>query len=115
MARKLMLMMLVALAACSKGPEADLQSIGEARSAAAEWALVNEQAGRGHLTGPYVASMHERLRDDLSTSLSSLTQPNSPYGQEIQALLAQPDDAGAQQLRAHARKLKQIEDSLESN
>jgi hypothetical protein len=41
---------LVALAACSKGPEADLQYIKQARSAGAEWALVNEQASAGRVT-----------------------------------------------------------------
>ena len=35
------------VAACSKGPEADLQYIKQARSVAAEWALVNELAVQG--------------------------------------------------------------------
>ena len=44
------------LAGCSKGPEADLQYIERARSLAAEWAMVNEQAAKGRLTGTYVGS-----------------------------------------------------------
>jgi len=32
----------------------------------------------------------------------------------IHALLRQPDDAAPEELRAHADKLKQIEDNLES-
>jgi Tfp pilus assembly protein PilP len=114
MRRILLFVSLLVIAGCAKGPQADLQYIGEARSAAAEWALVNQQAAAGKLSQAYVSSMHQWLRDDLQTSLSSLTERNSRYGEEIQALLEQPDDAAPQQLRAHAEKLKQIEDSLES-
>ena len=102
------------LTACSKGPQADLPPIGEARSLAAEWALVNELSAKGHLTPIYVATMHQQLREQLQASSTSLTQPDSRYGKEIRALLLQPDDAPPEELRAHADKLKQIEDSLES-
>ena len=102
------------LAGCSKEPDADLQYIKQARSVAAEWALVNEQASQGKLTPTYGASMHQWLRDELQTSAKSLSQPQSPYGVEIRALLQQPDDAPPAQLRAHSDKLKQIEQSLES-
>ena len=102
------------LAGCSKGPDADLQYIKQARSVAAEWALVNEQASQGKVTPTYGASMHQWLRDELQTSAKSLSQPQSPYGVEIRALLQQPDDAAPEQLRAHSDKLKQIEQSLES-
>jgi hypothetical protein len=113
MARKLLLLSLL-FAGCSKGPEADLQYIGEARSLGAEWALVNEQASAGKLTATYTETMHKELRDQLQTTATSLTQPDSAYGKEIEALLAEPDDASPQQLRAHSDKLKQIEDALES-
>jgi hypothetical protein len=113
MARK-SLLLCVLLAACSKGPQADLRYIKEARSAAAEWALVNEQASRGRLTGVYAASMRKWLRDDLQTAASSLNRPDTRYAFEIDALLKQPDDAAPEELRAHAERLKQIEDSLES-
>ena len=102
------------LAACSKGPQADLPSIGEARSLAAEWALVNEQQANGHVTAIYAHSMRGRLRQQLETDLTSLTHPHSPYGGEVRALLAARDDASPAELRAHARALKQIEDGLES-
>ena len=108
------LLLLLLLAGCSKGPEADLQYVSQARSLGAEWALVNEQAGQGKLTAAYVSSMHEWLREELQTSSTSLTQPHSSYGAEIEALLQLPDDAPAAQLRAHAARLKQIEDELES-
>ena len=102
------------LAGCSKGPQADLQYIKQARSAAAEWALVNEQASRGKLTDTYVASMHKWMRIELQSSYATLTQPQTRYGIVIHALLQQPDDAAPEELRAHADKLKQIEDNLES-
>jgi hypothetical protein len=101
-------------AGCSKGPQADLQYIKQARSLGAEWALVNEQASQGKLTDTYVASMHQSLREQLQTASTSLTKPDSRYAIEIHALLQQPDDAAPEELRAHTDKLKQIEDSLES-
>jgi hypothetical protein len=102
------------LVACSKGPQADLQYIKQARSLGAEWALVNEQANKGHLSRAYVHSMHEWLRQQLESSATSLTQPDSGYGREIKALLAEPDDAAPDEFRAHADALKRIEDNLES-
>jgi hypothetical protein len=113
MLRRPLLLMLL-LGGCSKGPQADLPAIGAARSLAAEWALVNEQASEGHLTGSYVRTMRESVRDELQTNAKSLTQPQSDYGSEIAALQREPDDAPPATLRAHASKLKQIEDSLES-
>lgn len=112
--RSCLALLLLLLAACSKGPGADLQYIGQARSLAAEWALVNEQADKGRVTATYVASMHRWLRRNLKTAASSLTQPDSRYGAEIRTLLAEPDDAAPDELRIHADRLKRIEDSLES-
>lgn len=105
---------LLLLASCSKGPDADLPSIGEARSLTAEWALVNEQASAGKLTATYTDTMRRQLREKLQSTAKSLKQPDSHYGQEVRAVLAQPDDAQPTELRAHADALKQIEDSLES-
>ena len=102
------------LGACSKGPEADLPSIGEARSLGAEWALVNQLHAQGHLSSAYTKSMRGRLKEQLQTSLQSLTQPQSNYAAEIRALVNAPDDASPNELRAHARALKRIEESLES-
>jgi Tfp pilus assembly protein PilP len=114
MLRWALLLLLLLLAACSKGAEADLPSIGEARSLAAEWELVNEQASQGHLTRHYVDTMRQSCREQIETAAKSLTQPQSPYGAEIAALLRERDDASPTVLRAHASRLKQIEDSLES-
>ena len=115
MLRKLLPLLLLAPGGCSSsGPEADLQYIKQARSLGAEWALVNEQAAQGKLTKTYVDSMHQWLRDQLQTSAEGLSQPNSPYGTEIQALLADADDAAPDEIRSHSDKLKQIEGELES-
>ena len=113
MARKL-LFALLTLASCSKGPQADLQYISQARSLAAEWALNNEQSSGGKINATYTHVMRQDLREQLQTTAKSLTQPTSRYGQEIQAILKDPDDASPQELRSHAEQLKQIEDSLES-
>ena len=112
--QRLLLIAAVLVAGCSKGPEADLQYISKARSLGAEWALVNEQSSAGKLTENYTQTMRDAFREELKTASSSLTQPNSDYAGEIGALLAEPDDATPAQLRAHADKLKRIEDSLES-
>jgi hypothetical protein len=108
------LLLLLLLAGCSKGAQADLPYVSEARSLAAEWALVNEQANKGHLTAAYIQTMRQSVREQLKTTAKSLGQPQSAYGQEIAVLLREPDGAAPGQLRAHAEKLKQIEDSLES-
>jgi hypothetical protein len=108
------LLLLLVLAGCSKGPEADLQYIKQARSAAAEWALVNEQAAEGKITPTYASSMHKWLRQEVQTASSALTVPDAPYAGEISALLKQPDDASPDSLRARSDALKHIEDQLES-
>src|SRR5437868_2350095 len=115
MVRVLPLLVLLCVAGCSKGPEADLPAIGEARSLGAEWAMVNDQAAKGKLTQVYVETMRKDVRQQLQTTAKSLTSPNSEYGHEISALLAQPDDAPPAELRSHADKLRQVENSLESD
>lgn len=102
------------LVGCSKGPEADLPAIGEARSLAAEWVLVNEQAAAGKLTPTYVQTMHGQVREQLNSTAESLTDTDTAYAHQIAALLQQPDDAAPAELRERAAALKTIEDSLES-
>ena len=105
---------LLLIAACSRGPAADLPSIAAARSLGAEWALVNELAGEGRLTRIYTKTMRANLREQLKSVSHSLTEPNAAYGQEVRALLAQPDDAPPAVLRAHVENLKRIEEQIES-
>ena len=102
------------LTGCSQGPDADLQYISKARSLGAEWALVNEQANAGKLTSTYTLTMRNSVREELQTASSSLTVPNSAYGEEIRNLIGEPDNAAPAQLRAHVDRLKQFEDRLES-
>ena len=108
------LVLLALLGGCAKGPAADLQYIKQARSIAAEWALINQQSEQHKLTGRYVDSMRQWLRDGLGTSRSSLARPDSTYGREMSALLAEPPDAPPGKLRAHSEALRRIEDELES-
>ena len=108
------LIVLALLGGCAKGPAADLQYIKQARSIAAEWALVNQQSEKGALTPTYVDSMHHWLHDELRAAQSSLTQPDAAYAREIEALLAEAPDAAPDKLQAHAQRLKKIEDALES-
>lgn len=107
-------MLLPLLAACSKGPEADLQYIAQARSLAAEWALVNQQAAEGKLTSAYVSAMRASLSEQAGTAATALSEPDAPYAREMNALAAEPGDASPRVLRAHSDRLKQIEDQLES-
>ena len=109
-----LLLLFALLAGCSKGPQADLQYISQARSLGAEWAMVNEQAAKGSLTRAFVSTMRQSIREQLQTAGSSLTEPKSAYANQIRTLISEPDDAPPAELRAHAAKLKQIEDSLES-
>jgi hypothetical protein len=112
--RRFLFLILALVAGCSTGAQTDLQYIGEARSLAAEWALVNEQAAQGKLSAAYVSAMHKALRQQVQTASGALTQPNSDYSREMQAIAALPDDAAPQQLRSHSDRLEQIEKSLES-
>ena len=111
---RIVILLILFLSACSRGPEADLQYIKQARSIAAEWALINEQAKAGSLTPTYVGSMRHWLRDDLQTAFNSLSEPNSPYGEQMRSLLAEPGDAAPDKLRTRADALKHIESDLES-
>ena len=102
------------LSGCSKGPETDLQSIAAARSLAAEWAMVNDQAAKGNLTGVYTETMRKDLQQQLQSTQHALMRPDSDYGREISQLFNEPADASPQALYARSARLRQIEDSLES-
>ena len=114
MKRRVLIVLFLVSGCATAPPEADLQYIKQARSLAAEWALINEQAAERRLIPPYVAAMHRWLRDGLETASTSLTDPDSSYGGEIRALLNEPPDADPIALRGHAKRLKEIESELES-
>jgi hypothetical protein len=112
--RRPLVLCLAALAGCTKGPPADLQYISKARSLAAEWAMVNQQASENKLTRAYVQSMRQSLREQVQTAAHALTVSDSDYAKEIDALKGEPEDASPAALSRHADKLKQVEDDLES-
>src|SRR3982751_1235923 len=85
------------LLGCAQGAKRDLPYIKEARSAAAEWAMVNEQALRGNVSETYVTGMRQAVRDQLTTAGSSIMIPQA--AEQIRQLLVEPDDATPDRLR----------------
>ena len=113
--RSSLVLVALLLAACAQGAKKDLPYVKQARSAAAEWALVNEQAAKAKLTDNYVTAMRSAARDELTTAQASLSDPGSKPAGIVKQLLAMPDDADPAQLRSRVDALKQIEDGLESD
>ena len=113
MARKLVLLLLT-FASCSKGPEEDLAAIAQARSLAAEWALVNAQDREGHLTRAYVDAMHQSVRGELQSTFKSRRHPDSSYGNELKLLALEPSDAAPEKLEVYVKALQREEQALES-
>ena len=112
--RVVALVLAAALTACSQGSSADLPSIKQARSAAAEWALVNEQGQRGQLNRIYVEQMRKAARQELIAALPGLSDPASPQAKIIARLLIEPPESSPARLRALSDELKSIETGLES-
>jgi hypothetical protein len=99
------------LAACDPAPS-QLTTVKEARSAAAEWAKVNELAAQHKVTATYAATMRDEARSQLAKAAAALPSSQSGEAQIIDRLLALPADAPATALAEHAAKLKQVEDRL---
>ena len=108
------LAILLLVAGCSNGPQADLPYISEARSLAAEWSLVNRLSDEGRLRRAYVTAMRAEVRKQLETVADSMSKPDAGYSAQVRSLLALPDDAPWRTLRARSDALAQIEESLES-
>ena len=109
---KRLVLFCVALSGCAQGAQKDLPSIGEARSLAAEWALINEQANQGNVTTVYARTMRASVREQLTNISKSLSQPTAAA--IVNDLITQPEDAPPEQLRESVEQLKQIESQLES-
>jgi hypothetical protein len=105
---------LLLLGACSGGESKDLPTIREARSLAAEWALVNHQAESGRLRPAYVRAMREEAIAQLESALGGMTAKDGAAASEISVLTRLAPDAPAGLLYAHARRLKAVEDGLEA-
>jgi hypothetical protein len=112
--RLLVSLLALSVISCAKGPAADLPSIKQARSAAAEWALVNEQALHGQLTRTYIEKMREAAREELISALPGLSDPTSSQARIVGRLLVEPPDSPPARLRAYSDQLKSIETGLES-
>jgi len=104
---------LALIGGCSSGAQADLSTIKEMRSVAAEWATVNREAARGHLTAAYAAGMRKAAREQIAQQAQTLTEgsPGAPAAAALQAL---PADAAPERIARVAAALKQIETKLES-
>jgi hypothetical protein len=107
------LLALVLIGGCSSGAEADLSTIKEMRSVAAEWATVNREAARGRLTPAYAAGMRKAAQEQIAEQARTLTR-GSPAAPAAAALQALPPDAAPERIARAAAALKQIETKLES-
>jgi hypothetical protein len=100
-------------AADAPASRADLVTIKEARSIAAEWALVNRLAADGRLRRAYVRAMREEAIGQLESALKAMKDKDSAAAAEIGALAHLSPNASAGLLYAHARRLQSMEDALE--
>lgn len=113
-ARALTAILIICGAGCSRPPQSDLPSIAQARSVAAEWALVNALDAEHRLTPAYVRSMHLAFDQTLAGAIAQLSRPDSPYGIQMKNLRAERPDTAPDRLRLYSSRLKRIEDQLES-
>lgn len=104
-------LLVLCLSACDAASN-EYPPVGDARSAAAEWAEINQSAAEGRVTRTYVGKMREELRSELERAAAAFSNPNSAEAREVAALQALPPDAPAPQIQTHVEKLKSIEDGL---
>ena len=98
-----------------KGPRPTCQYISEARSLGAEWALVNEQAGKGQVTPTYAHSMHQWLREQPPDGIVRADPARLALRRrDSQRCLQSPTMPLRPSCAPTPTRLKQIEDSLES-
>jgi hypothetical protein len=101
-----------ALGACSSQADRELEAVKAARSVLAEWALVEEQDGKGLTPSVYVEQMRKQARDQLKTSETELKdQPDAAM--LIEHVRNGSPDASA--LHSADDALEPLEDSLESS
>jgi hypothetical protein len=104
---------LLLVAASQPAPDRDLAAIKAARSIVAEWALVNQLAAAGRLSGSFADGMRREARQQLSERLSELSDPASPAAREIARMSQAPARVDPGALRASAQHLLAIETQLE--
>ncbi len=104
-------LLVAALAACSSQADKQLEAVKSARSAIAEWALVEEQAAKGSAPSTYVQQMRVLARDQLKTAESELSQQPDAAALLDKLRSGSPDTAA---LKRAEDALKPLEDSLEA-
>ncbi len=99
------------LAGCTSQVDRELEAVKAARSALAEWALVEDQASKGRAQTIYVQQMRQLARDQLETAGSELAgQPAA--ARLIDRLRTGAPDADA--LKRANSALEPLEKQLES-
>jgi len=91
----------------------DLQTVKEARSVAAEWALTNRLAAAGRVTPTYAEAMARQAKRQLASALKTVSDPQGPAAHELARLTRLPANASPDVLARSARRLLAIEAGLE--
>ena len=99
------------VAGCSKGGHADLPYIGEARSLAAEWALVNDEMARAISPAIMSPPCATAFASELKTTATSLTGRTRLMAARSRRFCA-ARRCRARSLRARSDKLKQSRTGL---
>ena len=107
--RTAMASLALTLASCGS----ELPTIKEARSVAAEWALVNQQATAGNANRVYVEEMRSSTSEQLTSLKDKLSDPDSREANALDALLALPPDASPDTIGKQVDRLDRIEKRLE--
>ena len=102
----------LALAGCAARADKQLLAVKSARSAMAEWALVEEQADTGRAPPVYVEQMRQLAHDQLDAAGSELRR--EPEAARVLARIrtGSPDPAALQEARS---SLQSFEKRLESS
>jgi hypothetical protein len=110
-ARLALILVAVALPACSSQADKQLEAVKSARRVLAEWALVEEQADKGRAQHTYTEQMRAQAKDQLKTAQTGLS--DQPVAARLirQLRAGSPDTAT---LHAADSALEPLEDQLES-
>jgi hypothetical protein len=101
-----------ALAACSSQADKELEAVKSARSVIAEWALVEEQAGKQRAQNTYVEQIRQLAKDQLRMDQKELSGQPAAAGLIGQIRANSPC---ADQLNQADSALEPLETSLEAS
>ena len=102
----------VALAGCSSRKDKELEAVKSARSVIAEWALVEEQAGRQRAQNTYVEQMRQLAKDQLKKDRKELS--GQPGAAALIGALGE-GSPGADELKQTDSALEPLETTLEAS